>query len=175
MKKIILLMIISVFLGSVTGCIGYVKMSDGDGLVEEVETTKKLGNSRVDRANLAKDKTLVAELYHAISMIICYEEYLEIKSSGKAVAANENGEVNVAELFDTSTEVGQSAVEELNSIVGMDEYMIKFSSDFKTECTLEIVELNPKAGKVVIQFVSESYGVEFYVESGEEYEGVYGK
>ena len=175
MKKIILLMILCMVLGSVTGCISYVKVSDGVDVVEEVETTKKLGNSRVDRASQAKDKMVVTELSYAVMALLYSDSYPGLETSGKAVASDENGQINVAELFDTSTEVGQNAAKGLYDFMDLEDDKITLKSDLKNDFTLEIVELDPDSNKVVIQFISKSYGVEFYAESGKEYEGVYEK
>ena len=172
MKKIIVLLVVSFLLGSVTGCMSYVRIPEENG--QEIETTlKELGNGSVDRARFGKDKASIEELHHVISMLICFEEYAELKASGKPVASTENGEIMVAMLFDTSTDVGKAAMREMNGIVGEQDYVIKFSSDFKSECTLEIVELDVKGRKVVIQFVAKNYGIEFYADEDGIHEGVY--
>ena len=180
MKKVVLLLIVSMVVGCVTGCMSYVRIPEGDDIIienkEEDETTlKQIGNGSVDRARLGKDKTSVEELHHVISMVTFVDEYIELRSSGNSVVSDENGEIEVSKLFDTSTDVGKNAVEEINDIVGEEEYIIKFTSKFKTECALEIVELDVNNKNVVIQFVAKGYGIEFYVDADGTHEGVYKK
>lgn len=180
MKKVVLLLLVSMVVGCVTGCMSYVRIPEGDDIIienkEEDETTlKQIGNGSVDRARLGKDKASVEELHHVISMVICFDEYIELRSSGNSVVSDENGEIEVSKLLDTSTDVGKNAVEEINDIVGPEEYIIKFSSKFKTDCALEIVELDGKNKNVVIQFVAKGYGIEFYVDADGTHEGLYKK
>lgn len=176
MKKILFLLIMSMVLGSTTGCVSYLRNSNLNVEIEqeEIETTKKLGNGKGDRARLAKDKTVVMELCYTIRYTLADVKYIEVKASGNAVAADENGEIDVSKLFDTSTDVGQAYVDELSSVMGLEEYKIKLTSDFNTECTLEIVEFDAKSGKAVIQLNAESYGIAFYADADGEHDGIYG-
>ena len=178
MKKIILLFVVSILLGSITGCMSYVRIPEVN--VQETETKtetettlKELGNGSIDRARLEKDKTSIEELQKVTNMLICFHDYLELKASGEAVASTEDGEILVAMLFDTSTDVGKAAMRELDAFVGEEDYTIKFSSDFKSECTLEVVKLDTSMQEVVIQFVAESYGIAFYADGDGIHEGVY--
>ena len=176
MKKIIILLVASILLGSITGCMSYVRVPEDNVQVTEIETEttlKEINNGIVDKAKLEKDKTSIEELQKVTNMLICFHDYLELKASGKAVASTENGEILVALLFDTSTDVGKAAMREMNALVGEDDYTIKFSSDFKSECTLEVVKLDTSMQEVVIQFSAKNYGIEFYADGEGTHEGVY--
>ena len=163
MKKLILLLIASIIAINVTGCVTHSQESE----------KKKLGNGYIDRTNLAKDKSTIEELQQIIVYVLEDEAYLSLTSSGKPAVANEDGQIDIADLIDTSTEVGQKAVNRISSIIELENNKIQLKSDFNDECTIEIVKLNSSTKEVVVQFISESYDIQFYFDSMGEHDGIY--
>lgn len=173
MKKNLILVMIVLILG-MTGCTKTDTLnSDNEMTTGTEETAKEIGNSRLDRSKLAKDKAIIAELRQAIVMLLVDEAYLGLRTSGIAVVANEEGQINFADLLDTSDEIGQNAVEEIKLYLGLDDSLIQLNSEFKDECSVEIVKMESISGEVVIQLTSESYNIQFYIDAAGDHDGEY--
>lgn len=179
-KRCFVILIISMFTIGIVGCNNHTK--DNTNKVNfESETNsdisksdnKQISNSILDRSKLAKDKVAISEIHHAILMLIADDTYLSLTSSNKEVAANEDGEISIKDLLDTSTEVGQNAVKEISNMIELKDDMLKLHSDFNNECFVQIVKLDPSNKKIVIQLVSKSYDIQFYVDEKGEHDGIY--
>lgn len=190
-KKLIIFLMGSIVLG-LTGCAGNKESDKGAAETnsidttqadEEQETTKKnngidlgfgLANN-VKKTQIAKDKSSVLEIVYLIHMEIMMlepEEHDYLKPNEKEITVNENGEIYISDLFDTSNEVGQKVVNNITEELGDD--TITFSSDMKKDCVLKIVKLDVSERKIIIQMSSKATATECYVDIKDVHDGVYG-
>ena len=94
----------------------------------------------------------------------------DAKVSSNAAKVN-NGEIIIADLFDTADEAGKSMIESIESILGQDR--VYLSSSMSKDCTVQIVLLDYENDKVVIQVKSEANNIEYYIDETGEHEGTY--
>lgn len=159
MRKKLFIMLILVMVGFTTGCgntVGY----------------NMAGNLEDTRIN--KEKSSIDEIIHLIHMefsMLEPEEYEYLLPNENGAAVNENGEIYIVDLFDTSNEIGQMVVENITESYASDK--ITFFSQMKEDCIVKIVKLDVANKEVIIQISSEEADLEFYMDIDNEYEGVY--
>ena len=131
-----------------------------------------MANDPIEQTRTQMDKSAIAELQHLISILMAdEEEYDGVKASSKATKVNANGEIFIADLFDTTNDAGKKIVESIKD--DLDEKLV-LTSRIKQDCTIQIVELNIHTGRVVIQVISEVADQQFYMDYSGTYDGVYG-
>ncbi len=143
--------------------------NDYSELYYELDMIEKTIEVNVEETRIQKDKSAIAELQHAIELSMAYIDG-DVKVNPNPVKVNSNGEISIAELFDTSNSAGRSFVAELEYTLGDN---IALSSRMKNDCTIQIVKFNAYSGIVVIQVISEEADLEFYIDSSGEWEGIY--
>ncbi len=126
--------------------------------------------ANVEEARFARDMTMLSELRYAIILALSSDYLEELKVNPNPVQVNDDEEINIAELFDTSNKDGEIMVEEVEAILGTDK--IHFTSKLKDDCTLQIVELDIHEGRVVVQLISEEHELQYYFDYGQQ-EGIY--
>lgn len=126
--------------------------------------------ANVEEARFARDMTMLSEFKYAITLALACDYFDELKVNPNPVQVNDNGEIIISELFDTSNGDGEIMVEEVESVLGTD--IIHFTSKLKDDCTLQIVELDIHEGHVVLQLISEEHELQYYFDYGRE-EGIY--
>lgn len=126
--------------------------------------------ANVEEARFARDMTMLSELRYAITLALACDNLEELKVNPNPVQVNDDEEINIAELFDTSNKDGEIMVEEVEAVLGTDK--IHFTSKLKDDCTLQIVELDIHEGRVVVQLISEEHELQYYFDYGQQ-EGIY--
>ena len=126
--------------------------------------------ANVEEARFARDMTMLSELRYAITIALACDNLEELKVNPNPAQVNYEGEINIAELFDTSNRAGEIMVEEVEAVLGTDK--IHFTSKLKDDCTLQIVELDIHEGRVVVQLISEEHELQYYFDYGQQ-EGIY--
>ena len=126
---------------------------------------------RKEKSKIQMDKAAIAELYQAIKTTMVYSIYEDVKVNQNPVKVNKNGDLFIAELFDTSNSVGRDFATEVECTI--DTEIIEFRSSMKNDCTIQIVKFDTERGIVVIQIISEDAGLEYYIDSFGEHEGIY--
>ena len=160
MRKKLFIMLILVMVGFTTGCgntVGY----------------NMAGNLEDTRIN--KEKSSIDEIIHLIHMEISMlepEEYEYLLPNENGAAVNENGEIYIVDLFDTSNEVGQKVVNNITESYASDK--ITFFSQMKEDCIVKIVKLDVANKEVIIQISSKATATECYVDIKDVHDGVYG-
>ena len=126
-------------------------------------------DAKVEKTRRQKDFSAIGELHHAISLTMAFIEE-DVKVNPNPVKVNENGEIIIAELFDTSNNAGKDFATEVESILGD---TITLSSQMKKDCTIQIVEFDTYSGVVVIQVISEVVDQEVYFDMSGQWTGIY--
>ena len=138
-------------------------------LYYELDMIEKTISVNVEKTRKQKDLSRFGELHHAISLTMAYIDG-NVKVNPNPVKVNENGEIYIAELFDTSNNTGRNFVAELEVVLGD---TITLTSSMKNDCTIQIVEFNTYSGAVVIQIISEKAGQEVYFDMAGQWTGIY--
>ena len=125
----------------------------------------------VEESRIQLDKSKIDELHCAIYVALGYY-YENIYVNPNPVKVNANGEIQVAQLFDTSNSEGQEFVKEVEDYLGTE--VISFDSNMSKDCTIQIIDWDAFKGKFVIQVISESCDLEYYIlQGGEVHDGIY--
>ena len=131
--------------------------------------------SNVEKSRQQKDKTAIAELRHAIVNALADEACLDatVLATSKS-AADTNGDVAIAALFENTTSDGNKAIiEKVSATVG--DSKITLTSKYE-KATLQLVKFEPTDGIVILQVtVSGDSGnkLAFWIDSVGQHTGVY--
>ncbi len=145
--------------------------NDYSELYYELDMMEKSIELNVEKTRIQKDKSAIGELHHAIELSMAYIVG-DVKVNPNPVKVNGNGEISIAELFDTSNAAGRNFVEEIEYC--LDDDCITLESRMKNDCSIQIVKFDGYNGIVVIQVISEEADEKFYYDYwGQYYEGIY--
>ena len=125
-----------------------------------------------EESRLLRDKMKLDELRVGI-MLACvedYDDYEDIQANPNPVRVDPEKGIIISELFDTSNANGKKFVEFIEDHLDAEEIILY--SKLKDDCTIQIIDFDP-FGRVVIQVISESNDIRFYLDDGGEHDGIY--
>lgn len=147
-------------------CLNSILYGEGDYTAEFESLFDPLEETRIQ-----KDKYAIDELRRAISLQLAYT-WENVYVNPNQVEVNEDGEIHVSQLFDTTNSEGKDFVQEVEAYLGTE--AISFQSNMSDDCTIQIIEIDFFAGKFAIQVISESCDLEYYIlQDGAVYDGIY--
>ena len=132
------------------------KKTDGENEGEEYIGEELLSN--VEKSRLSADKSKLSELAYSIRISLV-EGYSDVDTILTPVRVDSEGRIEIARLFDTSTEEGKDFVKAVCDNLGA-EY-IKLSSKLKEDCTVRIGGFDEDKGEFTINVESVKCGMKF--------------
>lgn len=161
MKKILVAILMGCLLFGLAGC----KNNNNELDINGINT---------ERVAFDEMRLKTAQLRIAVFRVMTSDvlvKYSELKPSYSGARTNEEGKINVADLFDGPDSVVQNAVNEICNKMDLVNGQLEIYSELKDTCSVKMFKIDDNDW--IIQVTSDKYEVDFYYDLEGLHDGIY--